>query len=91
MAKATGSSAGTRFIRDLLISMVGGTLPDAWRYWVSARTGWPGTLRVGDIACVICNFSLTLINSFSLGLNSNFSVSLHFLSQLEQEFLSEFD
>ena len=35
-------------------------LPGAWRYWVSARTGWPGVsiLWVCDTASLICSFSV---------------------------------
>ena len=38
------------------------SLPVAWRYRVSVRTGWPGVgiLRLGEIAGLICNFCLSV-------------------------------
>ena len=38
------------------------TLPGAWRYRVSAGTGWPGDsiLYVGEVESLICNFYLRL-------------------------------
>ena len=38
------------------------TLPDAWRYRVSARTGWPCVSRLWlrEIASLICNFYLSV-------------------------------
>ena len=36
------------------------TLPGAWRYRVSAETGWPGVsiLCLGEVERLICNFCL---------------------------------
>ena len=45
---------------DLNIGPVA-TMPDAWRYRVSAGTGWPGVsiLRLGEVESLICNFYLS--------------------------------
>ena len=35
-------------------------LPGAWRYRISARTGWPVVSVLGDIACLICDFFVSV-------------------------------
>ena len=39
-----------------------GYLPGAWRYRVSAGTGWPGVsiLRLGEMESLVCNFCLSV-------------------------------
>ena len=47
---------------DLKIGTPVATLPDAWRYRVSAGTGWPGVsiLLLGEVESLICNFCLSV-------------------------------
>ena len=50
----SGSSHTSDIKRDIPVA----TLSGAWRYWVSAATGWPGVsiLLLGEIESLICNF-----------------------------------
>ena len=47
---------------DLNIGTPVATLPGAWRYRVSAGTGWPGVsiLGLGEMESLICNFYLSV-------------------------------
>ena len=46
---------------DLKIGTPVATLPGAWRYGVSAGTGWPGVsiLWLGEVESLLCNFYLS--------------------------------
>ena len=54
----TGSSQTS----DFKIGTPVATLPGAWRYRVSAGTGWPGVsiLRLGGVENLICIFYLSV-------------------------------
>ena len=47
---------------DLKIGTPVATLPGAWRYRVSAGTGWPGVsvLCLGEMESLICNFYISV-------------------------------
>ena len=47
---------------DLKIGSPVATLPDTWRYRVSAGTGWPGVsiLGLGEMESLVCNFYLSV-------------------------------
>ena len=53
-----GTFFGASHTSDFQVSTPVATLPGAWRYRVSAGTGWPwgGILGMGEIASSICNF-----------------------------------
>ena len=52
-----GDFSGSSHTSDLKIGAPLATLPGAWRYRVSAETGWPG---VGKVESLICNFYLSV-------------------------------
>ena len=54
--------SGSSHTSDLKIGTPVATLPDAWRYRVSAGTGRPGVsiLWLGEVDCLICNFCLSV-------------------------------
>ena len=41
-SRLRGDSSGSSHTSDFKIGTPVATLPDAWRYWVSDCTGWPG-------------------------------------------------
>ena len=47
---------------DLKFGTPAATLPSAWRYRVSAGTGWPGIsiLSLGQMESLVCNFCLSV-------------------------------
>ena len=52
---------GTSHTCDLKIATPVATLPGAWRYRVSAGTGWPGvSIWLGEIESLVCNFYLSV-------------------------------
>ena len=53
---------GSSHTSDLKIGTPVATLPGAWRYSVSAGTGWPGVsiVRLGEMESLICNFYLSV-------------------------------
>ena len=57
-----GIFSGSSHTSDLKIGIPVATLPGAWRYRVSAGTGWPGVsiLRLGEVERLICNFYLSM-------------------------------
>ena len=57
-----GDCSGSIHTSDLQIGTVVATQPGAWRYWVSAGTGWPGVsiLWLGEVESLICNFYLSV-------------------------------
>ena len=57
-----GICSGSSHTSDLKIGTPVAILPGAWRYRVSAGTGWPGVtiLRLGEMESVICNFYLSV-------------------------------
>ena len=57
-----GIFPGSSHASDLKIGIPVATLPGAWRYRVSARTGWPGVsiLSQGEMESLICNFYLSV-------------------------------
>ena len=57
-----GILLGSSHTSDLKIGTPVATLPDAWRYRVSAGTGQPGVsiLWLGEVECLICNFFLSV-------------------------------
>ena len=54
--------SGSSHTSDLKIGTPVATLPGAWRYRVSAGTGWPGVsiLRLGEMESLIRNFCLSV-------------------------------
>ena len=48
--------------RGLVVWLLSGDLPGAWRYRVSAETGRPGVsiLRLGEVESWICSFYLSV-------------------------------
>ena len=59
---SAGIFPGSSHTSDLEIDTPVATLPGAWRYKVSAGTGWPGvsTLWLGEMESLICNFCLSV-------------------------------
>ena len=57
-----GDFSGSSHTSDLKNDTPVATLPGAWRYRVSAATGWPGVsiLWQGEVESLICNFSLSV-------------------------------
>ena len=57
-----GIFSGSNHSSDLKIGTPVATLPGAWRYWVSAGTGWPrvSILWLGEVESLICNFYLSV-------------------------------
>ena len=57
-----GIFPGSSHTSDFKIGTPVVTLPGAWRYTVSARTGWPGVsiLWLGEMESWICNFYLSV-------------------------------
>ena len=57
-----GIFSGSSHTSDLKISTPVATLPGAWRYRVSARTGRPGVsiLWLGEVESLICNFYISV-------------------------------
>ena len=53
---------GSSHTSDLNIGTPVATLPGAWRYRVSAGTGWPGVciLWLGEMESLVCNFCLSV-------------------------------
>ena len=58
-----GDFSGSSHISDLKLGTPVATLPGAWRYRVSAGTGWPGIsiLWLGEVESSICNFCLSVV------------------------------
>ena len=54
--------SGVEHTSDLKLGTPVATLPGAWRYRVSARTGWPcvSILWLGEMEGWICNFDLNV-------------------------------
>ena len=54
--------SGSNHTSDLKNGTPVATLPGAWRYRVSAGTGWPGVgiLWLGEMESLICNFDLSV-------------------------------
>ena len=54
---------GSSYTSDKNIGTPVATLPNAWRYRVSAGTGQPGVsiLGLGEVESVICNFYLSVV------------------------------
>ena len=54
--------SGSSHTSDSKIGTPVATLPGAWRYRVSAETGWPGVsiLWLGEVEILICNFYLSV-------------------------------
>ena len=54
--------SGSSHTSDFKIGTPVATLPGAWRYGVSAGTGWPGVsiLWLGEVESCICNFYLSV-------------------------------
>ena len=56
-----GIFPGSSHTSDLKIGTPVATLPGAWRYRVSAGTGWPSvSMWLGDMESLICNFYLSV-------------------------------
>ena len=57
-----GIFPGSSHTSDLKTGTTVATLPGAWRYRVSAWTGWPGVsiLSLGEMESLICNFYLNV-------------------------------
>ena len=57
-----GIFSGSNHTSDLKIGTPVATLPGAWRYRVSAGTGWPGVsiLLLGEMEILISNFYLSV-------------------------------
>ena len=57
-----GIFSGSSHTSDLKIGTPVATLPGAWRYRVSAWTGWPGVsvLWLSEVESLICNFYLSV-------------------------------
>ena len=53
---------GSSHTSDLEIGTPVATLPDTWRYRVSAGTAWPGVsiLWLGEMESLVCNFYLSV-------------------------------
>ena len=58
----TGIFPGSSHISDFNIGTLVATLTGAWRYRVSAGTGWPGVsiLWLGEMESLVCNFHLSV-------------------------------
>ena len=71
---------GSSHTSDLTIGTPVATLPGAWRYRVSAGTGWPGVsiLWLGRIESMICNFYLSVATRKIVGVDP----SLRYTSML---------
>ena len=56
--ESRGDSSGSSHTSDFKIGTPVATLPEAWRYWVSDGTGWPGVsiLMLCEMENLICNF-----------------------------------
>ena len=57
-SRLRGDISGSSHTRDLKIGTPAATLPGAWRYRISARTGRPGVSILGEVESLICSFYL---------------------------------